>query len=253
MISTELIKNIIYKIPIVKYIYSYNRQRRNRWVKIESKKITINSKVLDIGAGNCPYRSYFSHCDYKAHDFHQLDENQLQDSVGYGKIDYISDILAIPVEDNTFDVIICTEVIEHVPYPILAIKQYARILRPGGVLLITAPLQSGIHQIPYHFYGGFTKFWYMKILSEYSFSEIEINENGGLFTSHMAMGLTMLKLLLNEVFKVKTWKVIPSILLIVIYAPFIALIFPILSFALDHIYKERNYTAGYHVKAIKCS
>ena len=88
-----------------------------------------------------------------------MSPDQLLHKDGYGKIDYVSDIEKIPVKDNSFDIIICTEVLEHVPNPIGALKEMARILKKGGKLLITTPLGSHIHQDPYHFYGGFTPFF----------------------------------------------------------------------------------------------
>lgn len=247
------IKKIIYKIPLVENIFAYNRRRRDNWVQLMVKNISETSKVLDVGAGSCPYRSYFSHCEYKTHDFAQLENNQIQDEIGYGNIDFVSDILSIPVEDNSFDVILCTEVIEHVPYPISVIKEFSRILKPNGVLLLTAPLQSGLHQEPYHFYGGFTKYWYEKFLSENSFGSIEITPNGGLFTTYMSIGLTICKSFLNNILRFKTWKSFLSIILLVLFAPFIALIFPTFAFMLEKIYKEHGFTAGYHVKAVKLS
>ncbi len=83
---------------------------------------------------------------------------------GYAAIDYVCDITQIPVEPATFDVVLCTEVLEHHPEPINVVAELARVLKPGGVLLLTAPLGSGIHQEPYHFYGGYTPFWYRRFL-----------------------------------------------------------------------------------------
>ena len=47
-------------------------------------------------------------------------------------IDFVSDLLNIPVPDKSYDVILCTEVIEHVPDPISAINEISRILKSGG-------------------------------------------------------------------------------------------------------------------------
>ncbi len=84
-------------------------------------------------------------------------------------MDYVSDITDIPVHDESFDVIICTEVLEHVPEPIKTVQEFSRIIRPGGQLFITAPLGCGLHQVPYIFYGGYTPYWYEKFLPEYGF------------------------------------------------------------------------------------
>ncbi len=83
---------------------------------------------------------------------------------------------------------ICTEVLEHVPQPIEALKEIARILKTGGILYLSAPLGCGLHQQPFHFYGGFTPHFYNKYLAEFGFKIIEIKPIGGLF-SHVAQEL----------------------------------------------------------------
>ena len=145
---------------MLKKIVFFNVSERDKFVIEFSKSIPYGSKVLDAGAGSCPYRVNFSHCEYLTQDFIQLDDEQLRYGNGYGKIDIISDITSIPLDDETFDVIICTEVFEHIPRPDLALREFSRLLKKGGKLLITAPLMSGLHQEPYHFYGGFTPYWY---------------------------------------------------------------------------------------------
>src|SRR3972149_4429855 len=86
---------------------------------------------------------------------------------GYGTVEYESDANEIPVQDGRFDAVLCTEVLEHVPEPILVLKEIGRVLRRGGQAFISAPLGSGLHQQPYPFYGGFTPHFYQRFLSEF--------------------------------------------------------------------------------------
>jgi 2-polyprenyl-3-methyl-5-hydroxy-6-metoxy-1,4-benzoquinol methylase len=51
----------------------------------------------------------------------------------------VGDLLALPFEDASFDVVICTEVIEHTITPQRAVAELARVLRPGGLLVLTTP------------------------------------------------------------------------------------------------------------------
>ncbi len=99
----------------------------------------------------------------------------------YGHIDFVSDILAIPAPDHSFDIILWTEVLEHVPEPIKVLKEISRLLRPGGRAFITAPLGSGLHQLPFHFYGGYTPEWYKRFCREAGMEATEIIPNGGFF------------------------------------------------------------------------
>ena len=78
---------------------------------------------------------------------------------------------------------LCTEVLEHVPRPIDALAEMVRIVRPGGQLILTAPLGSGLHQEPYHFYGGFSDHWYRKFLDELGCDIEEITPNHGWFAN----------------------------------------------------------------------
>lgn len=66
-----------------------------------------------------------------------------------------------------------------------ALKELARILKPGGRLFLTAPLGSGLHQLPYHFYGGFTPEWYKHYFAKNKLDIVEITPNGGFF-KHLA-------------------------------------------------------------------
>lgn len=227
--------------------FRFNQYERDQWIINTVKTIPSGSKVLDVGAGSCPYKELFRHCEYKTHDFAQLRDDQLLGKE-YGKIDYVSDIKNIPVPDNSFDVIICTEVFEHIPEPIPVVTEFSRILKPGGKLILTAPLQSGIHQEPYHFYGGYTPFWYEKFLSENSFVNINIEENGRFNRFYSQESIRFLRQ--NHPLKN---------IVAFLYTPIWIMLLPIvvinafLAPLLDRYDSEKRYTIGYHVLAQKRS
>jgi len=251
-------KVIVFKVFLFKLfkplekIFAYNRMRRDRWLTKQANKIPKGSKVLDIGAGGCPHREKFNHCKYFTQDFTQLSDLQIQNQEGYGRIDFVSDILEIPVPDKSYDAILCTEVIEHIPDPISAIQEMSRILKPGGILLITAPLQSGLHQEPYHFYGGYTKYWYKKFLLENNFKDLNIEPNGSLHTTYFALGSTIFKSFLEAILNNSNLlhKLIALISLI-IFAPVFLILNPIFCFFWESVYQQKGFTAGYHVSAKK--
>jgi ubiquinone/menaquinone biosynthesis C-methylase UbiE len=233
-------------------VFAYNRKRRDKWMIKQANNIPNGSKVLDVGAGGCPHRKLFSHCEYFSQDFVQLSGVQIQNQLGYGKIDFVSDILNIPVPDKSYDVILCTEVIEHIPDPISAIKEISRILKPGGTLLITAPLQSGLHQEPYHFYGGYTKYWYQKFLTENNFSDINIEPNGSLYTTYFSLGLTIIKSFLEVMVEDKNLlRKLIAFISFIIFSPILLILNPIFCFLWESIYQQKGFTAGYHVSAKK--
>ena len=57
------------------------------------------------------------------------------------------DIEAMPFEDGSFATVVCTEVLEHVPYPETALKEIHRVLSPGGLLLGSVPCHSMIWKL----------------------------------------------------------------------------------------------------------
>ena len=108
-------------------LFAFNSINRDEWIRKQAKNVPDGSVVLDVGAGSCPYRELFSHCVYKTQDFSQLNPDQLRHG-NYGQINYVCDASHIPVPDGTFDVVLCTEMLEHVPEPGRVITGFARIL-----------------------------------------------------------------------------------------------------------------------------
>lgn len=162
-----------------------NTETREKWIRDTLAKIPAGGKLLDAGAGECVFRAYCSHLTYISQDFGQYDG---KGAVGLqtgdwdnSKLDIVSDITQIPLPDASVDAIMCTEVFEHIPDPIQAIREFNRLIRPGGHLLITAPFCSLTHFAPYHFYTGFNRYFYEKHLSENDFEIIECQTNGNYF------------------------------------------------------------------------
>jgi SAM-dependent methyltransferase len=122
-------------------------------------------KLLDVGSGQMPFREFAigSGHTYQSHDFEKYSPNPNMPglySSNYLPIthDFVSDITELP--KNRFDYVLCTEVLEHVPDPVSAIKSAMLALRIGGVALFTVPLRSQIHQAPYFFSAGLSPFWF---------------------------------------------------------------------------------------------
>lgn len=64
---------------------------------------------------------------------------------------------SLPFESESFDVVILSDVLEHVPEPLLLWKEMARVLAPGGHALINVPFLYGVHEAP-HDYGRYTQY-----------------------------------------------------------------------------------------------
>lgn len=163
-----------------------NEEVRLNWLKKTLNEIPVGNRILDAGAGELAQKKYCAHLKYISQDFAQYDgkgNNQGLQTQNWdnSKIDIVSDIISIPEPDASFDAIMCIEVFEHLSEPILAIKEFSRLLKKGGDLIITAPFCSLTHFAPYHFYSGFNKYFYEKHLTDNGFEIIEILPNGDYF------------------------------------------------------------------------
>lgn len=195
-------RNFFLKFPFVgkAYLNLNNLNIRREFVKSSLLKITPGSIILDAGCGSQQFKKYCSHLVYKSQDFggYQIDDKKMlgAESGGlgsgtgyeYGSLDYVGDIWNIDEKDGVFDAILCTEVFEHIPFPIETLEEFSRLLKRGGTLVLTAPSNCLRHMDPYFFYTGFSDRWYEKFLVESGFS-IEFIEPVGDYYSWLSVEL----------------------------------------------------------------
>jgi SAM-dependent methyltransferase len=160
--------------------------QRVRWLEGTLRRIPAHSRLLDAGCGEQQFRVFCSHLDYVSQDFAQYDGKG--DGLGgqtvlwdHGRLDIVSDIIEIPEPDASFDAILCVEVLEHVPDAVLALKEFSRLLKPGGQLILTAPFGSHAHFTPFHYATGFNNYWYEWHLKRLGFDIVELRKNGNFF------------------------------------------------------------------------
>lgn len=233
-------------------LFAYNLRNRDNWIAQQASSIPTGAKVLDVGAGSAPYRALFAHCDYQTQDFAQLKGEQLRHGQ-YARIDFVSQAHAVPVPDGSFDVIVCTEVIEHVPDPMAVVREFGRILAPGGRLILTAPLGSGIHQEPHHFYGGYTPYWYRRFLAEAGFGAIEVTANAGSLRHIAQETIRFTRLTRPFSFPAPWYLQLIWTPIWIMLAPILAFVVPLAARALDRFDSEQRFTVGYHVSAVRQS
>jgi SAM-dependent methyltransferase len=130
-------------------------------------------RVLDVGAGEAPWRDLLKHADYVGVDVEEAKDfgmRQRSDIVYY-------DGNTLPFEAASFDHVLCTEVLEHVPDPARFLRDVNRVLRKGGTLILTVPWSARLHHTP-HDYTRFTRYGLHPLLQSAGFSDIVIEERG---------------------------------------------------------------------------
>ncbi len=136
---------------------------------------TFHGRVLDIGAERQPFRPYLpANAAYIALD--------VVPALG---LHVVGNTLALPFAANTFDGIVCTEVLEHVPEPEQALREIARVLRPGGRVYVTVPMTWGLHYVPHDYYR-FTRYGMSHLLTKAGLEVEAVVQIGGLFTTGLA-------------------------------------------------------------------
>jgi SAM-dependent methyltransferase len=166
-----------------------NDSFRDAWVIGTLKRLKEdlkNPSVLDVGAGLSPYKESATDFgfEYKSHDFGGYLPSESQEASGlhsaswdYPKHDFVCDILALP-ESAHADVILCTEVFEHIPDPIRVFEKLSKTVNSGGYLVITVPFCSLMHQAPYWFQAGLSPFWFEYWAKEFDIEIVELTVYG---------------------------------------------------------------------------
>ena len=122
--------------------YSYlNNHLIERSIALLAHEIT--GVVLEVGCGEQPYKRYFSH----AKKIIATDFNPAR-----GVVDVAAPACPLPFRDQVFDGIIATEVLEHVPDPAATFREFYRVLRPGGKVILSTPMYWPAHEQPYDFF-----------------------------------------------------------------------------------------------------
>lgn len=161
-----------------------NELRRLEWLKDYLSRVKPGSRILDAGAGEQRNKAFCGHLQYVSQDFCQYEGKGDGTALQTGawdttKIDLVSDITSIPAEDKSFDVVLCTEVLEHVPDPAMAVRELSRLVKEGGQLILTAPFSSLTHFAPYHYVSGLSRYWYEHHLKALGFETVTAQANGG--------------------------------------------------------------------------
>ena len=131
----------------------------------------VKGAVLDLGAGTAKYAKHIKPLAEKYVTY---------DMVAGPNIDIVGDIHQLALPDQSFDTVISTQVLEHVRQPWVVAGQIARVLRPGGICVVSAPFLVSFHADPYDYFR-YTKEGMASLFEGQGLEILESGTYGGVF------------------------------------------------------------------------
>ena len=174
------------------------------------EKYETDKVVLEIGGGRLSTNHSYEDLFPNRHTF-DIDPERLPETIG--------DVHSLPFEDESFEFILCTEVLEHLHTPHQAIAEMKRVLKSGGALVLTTRFVFPIHDAPHDYYR-YTEYGLRHLFKDWdiiqlqaetqSFSAMgalfqrlgfQTNLKGGKFTKIILYGFAFLLDRLNWIIK----------------------------------------------------
>jgi SAM-dependent methyltransferase len=145
----------------------------NNYITQKISHIAKSGQILDLGGGQrfqkwlAPYKLLFNEENCKTFDYGSSTN-----------ADIVGDIYKIPLQDNSFNSVICSSVLEHVKDLHKAVKEIYRILNPKGVVFVMVPSTYPYHARPGH-YPDYWRFFEDTINDLFTdFKQVEIIKKG---------------------------------------------------------------------------
>jgi SAM-dependent methyltransferase len=160
--------------------------------------------------------------------------------------DVVGDAMRLPFLAGTVDNVLATEVIEHLAAPAAFVAEAARVLRPGGWLLLSAPLMEPVHEEP-HDYFRFTAYGLRVLLDAQGFEVKDLWRKGGWWS--VVLGSFVNQAIFNWINpEGPSGKRRNHPLLLAFALPLVAAV-QWLGYTLDRLVPSSKFTLGYFVLA----
>jgi SAM-dependent methyltransferase len=162
------------------------------WRDVRHELASAQGRLLDIGCGAQVYRALLP----PGVEYLGIDTEEAHERFGYDVPEthyFTGDDWGIGA--GTFDVALCTEVLEHVPDPAALLARTHRVLKPGGRLVLTVPFSARWHFTPFD-YWRFTPASLDTLLRGAGFDEVRVFARGNPLTvaCYKAMALQLMLL-----------------------------------------------------------
>ncbi len=164
--------------PIPPMLSEEHARDRSRWTLFRLRNaeflervlapLSSNLRLIDLGTGPNQFKPLLT----------RFTESLRVDFKAYQDVEVITDLSkALPFRDTSFDIVLSTNFLEHIPNPALSLQESFRMLRPDGWSIGIVPFLVGVHQRPYDFYR-YTDIQLRALLTEAGFREIQIEPIG---------------------------------------------------------------------------
>ncbi len=144
------------------------------WMQKEALPVA-QGVLLDYGCGGQTYRKLF---EPKVKRYIGADVARAANT----KLDIeLRPNQPVPLSDGSVDTVLANQTLEHVSDPDFYLQECYRVLRSGGILILTAPMQWRHHEVPYDFFR-FTKYGLIAVLKRSGFEITSIASTGGVYS-----------------------------------------------------------------------
>lgn len=138
-----------------------------------SERDRVRGVVVDLGCGMQPYRPWLGRGAAR-----WLGLDLRSSASGRPTADVFATAGTTPLREASADCVLSTQVIEHMPHPWSLFAEAARILRPGGTLLVSAPQAQWLHEEP-HDYWRYTRYGLLQLASDAGLEPVRVVPFGG--------------------------------------------------------------------------
>lgn len=141
------------------FINPFSIARNELYRAISSAGSHFGGNILDVGCGRKPYQHLFQFESYTGIEY-DSEKSRL-----HSKADVFYSGNSFPLKKDTYNLVLCNQVLEHVFEPDLFLKEINRVMQKDGILILTVPFVWDEHEQPYD-YARYTSFGLKYLLSE---------------------------------------------------------------------------------------
>lgn len=190
------------------FLNPFYHSRRGLYRAVLSCSSQFCGRLLDVGCGSKPYKALFRVEEYVGLEFDTPENRQNKQA------EFFYDGNIFPIPDQSFDSVICNQVLEHVFTPDQFLAEIFRVLKPDGIMLLTVPFVWDEHEQPFD-YARYSSFGLKSLLEKNGFEVFAQQKiNADVRVLFQLINAYLFKVLWTR------WSLINLLICVVVMAPF---------------------------------